>query len=148
LLICGCAAYSPTQRCRAAAADFRHGVSPHGMAVALQRECDRTRARPGRHQGQIPRLPISEIELELRTGRPEDIFDWRCRSRALPVHLGGATKAARGFGLLSDAEPAPVKATAGRAVATMTARDGLAAAPVAAWPRCGPRGPPLAWEMI
>ena len=75
------------------------------------------------------RLPISEIELELRTGRPEHIFELALAVHdALPVTLGGATKAARGYGLLSDAEPAPVKATAPGLMATMTARDAFAAA--------------------
>src|SRR5207244_535234 len=84
-------------------------------------------------QGEIraksAQLPISEIELELRTGRPEHIFELALAVHdALPVTLGGATKAARGYGLLNDGEPAPVKATAAGLTATMTARDAFAAA--------------------
>ena len=84
-------------------------------------------------QGEIraksARLPISEIELELRNGHPEHLFELALAVHdALPVTLGSATKAARGYALLADAEPAPVKATAPGLVATMTARDAFAAA--------------------
>ncbi len=75
------------------------------------------------------RLPISEIELELRAGRPEHLFELALAVHdCLPVTLGTATKAARGYALLADAEPSPVKATAAGLLATMTARDAFAAA--------------------
>ena len=46
------------------------------------------------------RLPLSEIELELRSGRPEHLFELALAVHdSLPVTLGGATKAARGYAL-------------------------------------------------
>jgi inorganic triphosphatase YgiF len=84
-------------------------------------------------QGEIraksARLPISEIELELRNGRPEHLFELALAvHEGLPVTMGSATKAARGYALLADAEPAPAKASAVGLVAAMTARDAFSAA--------------------
>ena len=74
-------------------------------------------------------LPISEIELELRAGRPEHLFELALAiHESLPVTLGGATKAARGYALLGDSAPAPAKASAAGLMAAMTARDAFAAA--------------------
>jgi triphosphatase len=73
--------------------------------------------------------PISEIELELRSGRPEHLFELALAvHECLPVTMGSATKAARGYALLSGSPPAPAKASAAGLAATMTARDAFAAA--------------------
>ncbi len=83
----------------------------------------------GEIQAKAARLPLSEIELELRSGRPEHLFELALAvHESLPVTLGSVTKAARGYALIAGAEPAPVKATAAGLVATMTARDAFAAA--------------------
>src|SRR5262249_16979956 len=73
--------------------------------------------------------PLCEIELELKNGRPEHIFDLAMAvHELLPVTLGGATKAERGYNLLTGEAPAPAKATPAGLTATMTARDAFAAA--------------------
>ena len=79
-------------------------------------------------QGEIragsERTPLLEIELELKEGRPEHIFDLALAvHEALPVTIGGETKAARGYALLAGAEPRPVKATPSGLVLSMSARD-------------------------
>jgi inorganic triphosphatase YgiF len=73
------------------------------------------------------RLPLSEIELELKEGRPEHIFDLALAvHEALPVTLGQATKAARGFALRDGLRPQPVRATPTGLLASMTAREAFA----------------------
>ncbi len=74
-------------------------------------------------------VPLSEIELELKSGRPEHLFELALAiHEALPVTLGGPTKAERGYHLLSDRAPAPAKATPAGLTRTMSARDAFAAA--------------------
>jgi triphosphatase len=83
----------------------------------------------GEIRAQDSALPLSEIELELKSGRPEDIFELALAVHdMLPVTLGSATKAERGYGLLSGEAPSPAKATPAGLTATMTARDAFAAA--------------------
>lgn len=84
-------------------------------------------------QGEIragtARQPLSEVELELKEGKPEHIFDLALAlHEALPVTLGHATKAARGYALLDGAQPQPVKALPTGMVPTMTARHAFAIA--------------------
>jgi len=75
------------------------------------------------------RMPLSEIELELRQGDPQHIFELALAlQEALPVTIGTATKAARGFALMSGEQPEAVKATAVGLRGTMSARDAFAAA--------------------
>jgi inorganic triphosphatase YgiF len=55
--------------------------------------------------------PIAEIELELKSGEPADLF--RCAEKLaedIPVRLGFATKAARGYALVQNLKAGPVKA--------------------------------------
>jgi triphosphatase len=74
-------------------------------------------------------LPLSEIELELKSGRPEHLFELALAVHEfLPVTLGGLTKAERGYALLAGNEPAPAKATPIGLTATMSARDAFVAA--------------------
>jgi triphosphatase len=84
-------------------------------------------------QGEIragdARQPISEIELELKEGRPEHIFELALALQAeLPMTMGRETKAARGYALLTGAEPRPLKATLSGLLPTMSARDAFAVA--------------------
>lgn len=75
------------------------------------------------------RMPLSEIELELRQGDPQHLFELALAlHEAMPVTLGTATKAARGFALLAGGQPSAVKATAVGLRGTMSARDAFAAA--------------------
>src|SRR5581483_6403310 len=76
------------------------------------------------------RQPVSEIELELKEGRPEHVFELALAlHESLPVTLGLETKAARGYALLEESVPVPVKAAPTGMTATMSARHafGLAA---------------------
>ena len=84
-------------------------------------------------QGEIragsARLALSEIELELKEGRPEHIFELALAvHEVLPITLGQATKAARGYALLDGAEPQPARAMPTGLLPTMTARDAFAMA--------------------
>lgn len=75
------------------------------------------------------RLPLSEIELELRQGNPQHIFELALAlHEALPVTIGTATKAARGFALMSGEQPTAAKAALVGLHGTMSARDAFAAA--------------------
>ena len=68
-------------------------------------------------------LPLCEIELELKQGRPEHIIELALAvHEILPMRLGTETKAARGYALLAGGSH-PVKASATGLVATMSARD-------------------------
>jgi triphosphatase len=75
------------------------------------------------------RLPVCEIELGLRQGRPEHIFELALAvHQALAVRLGSETKAARGYALLAGTGAHPVKASATGLIATMSARDAFGVA--------------------
>jgi inorganic triphosphatase YgiF len=57
------------------------------------------------------RDPICEVELELKAGAPQALFDLaRWIARALPVRLDDRSKAERGYRLAAGWRPAPVKA--------------------------------------
>jgi triphosphatase len=84
-------------------------------------------------QGEIragsDRQALSEIELELKEGRPEHIFELALAvHEVLPITLGQATKAARGYALLDGGEPQPARAMPTGLLPTMTARDAFAMA--------------------
>jgi inorganic triphosphatase YgiF len=54
---------------------------------------------------------ISELELELKAGAPERLFDFALAlHREIPFELANDSKAARGYALLGSAGPAAVKA--------------------------------------
>src|SRR5512134_61521 len=56
-------------------------------------------------------LPICEIELELKSGSPQRLFDLGFTlARELPVRLESASKAERGYALAQAEPPAPRKA--------------------------------------
>jgi len=78
---------------------IRVGTSEIELAV------DRGEIRAGERS-----MPICEAELELRSGRVEDLF--RCAlmlHEEVPFTLEGRTKAARGYGLLAGERPSAVK---------------------------------------
>lgn len=56
-------------------------------------------------------LPISEVELELKSGRPDVLFDLaRALGEALPFTLEARSKAQRGYALCGALKPRPVRA--------------------------------------
>jgi inorganic triphosphatase YgiF len=63
------------------------------------------------------RRPLSEIELELKSGEPHALYDFAEQlalqlAEEVPIRLGAETKAARGYALAEGIEPVPHKATA------------------------------------
>jgi inorganic triphosphatase YgiF len=63
------------------------------------------------------RLPIAEIELELKSGEPGALYDLAEQlalqlAEDFPIRLGAETKAARGYALAEGLEPTPHKAKA------------------------------------
>jgi triphosphatase len=55
--------------------------------------------------------PLNEVELELKSGAPADLFKLARRlGQDVPVQLSHRTKAERGYALLNGKQPAPVKA--------------------------------------
>jgi len=62
------------------------------------------------------RLPIAELELELKSGAPGALYDLAEQlalqlAEEVPVRLGAESKAARGYALAEGIDPAPHKAT-------------------------------------
>lgn len=56
--------------------------------------------------------PISELELELKSGDPAHLFDFALALQAdIPLRIGNRSKADRGYALLAPFAPAAVKAT-------------------------------------
>ena len=61
-------------------------------------------------------MPLSEIELELKSGRPEHLFELASAvHEEMPVTLGGPTKAERGYALLAGERAGARQGDAGRA---------------------------------
>lgn len=66
----------------------------------------------GRIDSNAGETSLAEIEFELKSGRPIDLF--HCAERVVeevPGRVGYLTKAARGYNLALGVEPAPVRAT-------------------------------------
>jgi inorganic triphosphatase YgiF len=56
--------------------------------------------------------PISELELELKSGDPVHLFDFALQlQEAIPMHIGTLSKAERGYALFAPQPVAAVKAT-------------------------------------
>lgn len=56
-------------------------------------------------------VPICEAELELKRGRPADLYTVACRlARDIPLRVALGSKADRGYGLVTGKPPKPVKA--------------------------------------
>jgi triphosphatase len=67
------------------------------------------------------RDPICEIELELKAGETDALFDLALEiARGLPVRLDNRSKAQRGYALAARTQPAPVKASTPPLSADMT----------------------------
>ena len=57
-------------------------------------------------------IPISEVELELKSGDPAHLFDFALSlQQDIPLQIGNLSKADRGYALLAPQPPAAVKAT-------------------------------------
>ena len=58
------------------------------------------------------KIPISELELELKSGDARQLFDLALElQQEIPVHLGNRSKADRGYALLSEQPEGAVKAS-------------------------------------
>jgi triphosphatase len=74
------------------------------------------------------REPISEIELELKSGDAAPLFDFALAlQQDIPLRLGNASKSARGYALMHPAPPPLVKAEPVRLKSGMCAEDALKA---------------------
>jgi inorganic triphosphatase YgiF len=88
-------------------------------------ECaiDEGEIRAGRHK-----LTLNEIELEMKDGSPRSLFDFARRLDAdVPLRLGVASKAERGYRLAGGTIDQPVKAEAIHLDPTGNAADGFCA---------------------
>lgn len=69
---------------------------------------------------------IGELELELKRGNPSQLFELALQlHRDIPLEVANDSKAARGYALLQDEAPAPVKATPVRLTRKMRMEDAL-----------------------
>jgi len=56
-------------------------------------------------------MPLSEAELELKSGKPERLYELALALHGtVPFTLEGRTKAARGYALFGDTRPEPQRA--------------------------------------
>jgi inorganic triphosphatase YgiF len=73
------------------------------------------------------RLPIREIELELKSGEEIELYELAIQLvETLPLRLHVTSKAERGFALVSGEHPQPVKAPASRYSADATLDEAIA----------------------
>lgn len=73
-------------------------------------------------------VDVGELELELKRGNPTRLFELALAlHRDIPLEVGNDSKAARGYALLQDEAPAPVKATKVRLKRKMRMEDALQA---------------------
>lgn len=71
-------------------------------------------------------VDIGELELELKRGNPTRLFELALSLHEdIPLEVSNTSKAARGYALLQDAQPAPVKATPVRLTRKMRMEDAL-----------------------
>ncbi|MFN3790855.1 CHAD domain-containing protein [Massilia sp.] len=69
---------------------------------------------------------IGELELELKRGNPTRLFELALQlHQDIPLEVANDSKAARGYALLQDEAPAPVKARAVRLTRKMRMEDAL-----------------------
>ena len=74
------------------------------------------------------KTPISELELELKSGDPAHLFDLAIAlQRDIPLHIGNHSKADRGYALLAARSPIAVKATSLVLSANMTVEQAFQA---------------------
>ena len=68
--------------------------------------------------------PISELELELKSGEPAHLYDFALAlNDSIPLHIGTQSKADRGYALLDPVAPHAVKASAVHLSAAMTLEE-------------------------
>ena len=71
---------------------------------------------------------ISEVELELKQGAPQALFEFaRALNERIPLRLGVLAKSERGYALVRNVSTSATKAEPLRLEETMTAADGFAA---------------------
>lgn len=69
---------------------------------------------------------VCEIEIELKSGAPEHLFDFALSLLdAIPLRLSNSSKAARGYGLYRPEAPAIVRAAPLRLARELTVEEGL-----------------------
>lgn len=74
------------------------------------------------------REPICEVELELKAGETDALFDLALEiARGLPARLDNRSKAQRGYALAARIEPAPVRASTPPLSTDMTVDDAFVA---------------------
>ncbi|MGH8809417.1 MAG: CHAD domain-containing protein [Noviherbaspirillum sp.] len=74
------------------------------------------------------RLPIHELELELKAGNPQRLFDFALQLLdTVPMRIGNASKAERGYTLYAPQPEAPVKAERVALSPSMTVEQGFQA---------------------
>ena len=63
----------------------------------------------GEIHAQQQSLPLCELELELKKGKPEHLFSLaRQIAQLMPMRIGNASKAARGYGLVDGSKNSPL----------------------------------------
>jgi triphosphatase len=73
-------------------------------------------------------VPISELELELKSGEPAHLYNFALAlNDTIPLHIGTQSKADRGYALLDPVTPHAVKASPLRLTATMSFEDAFQA---------------------
>lgn len=74
------------------------------------------------------KIPISELELELKSGDPAHLFDLALAlQHDIPLHVGSRSKADRGYALLTSGAPTALKATGIPLSADMTVEQAFQA---------------------
>jgi inorganic triphosphatase YgiF len=69
---------------------------------------------------------VSELELELKSGAPEDLFDFALQLMDhIPLRLSNSSKAARGYAMYQPQVPAAVRATPIKLARELTVEEGL-----------------------
>jgi len=92
-----------------------------GAAIELALDIGEAAAGPRR-------APLSEVELELKSGSPRALFDLARRlDEHVPLRLGVRSKSEAGYGLTGDGKPRAVKAEPIALDRTGDARDAFAA---------------------
>jgi triphosphatase len=82
----------------------------------------------GKVQHGAAQLPISEIELELKSGDPARLFDFTLAlQEAVPLRVGNISKAERGYALYAPQPPAVVEAAHLELAAGLTVEQGFQA---------------------
>lgn len=72
------------------------------------------------------RVPVSEVELELKSGDPGELFELALQlQQAVPLRVGNISKAERGYALVAPQPPAVVKAACLELCSKLTVEQGF-----------------------